>query len=313
MYKCLIVTREIQGWEKALDKYNFENLDPTVVNEPEDIQTNIAEAEIIMGIPFLASPYIDQAKNLKWFQSSFAGVDALTQPGMRRDYVLTNVKDTYGKPMAEYTFAYILGLKRKIVEHLSWQKENKWNQFEASVIESETIGIVGTGSIGSEIAKIAKAFGMKTVGLKNTPGEVEHFDKTYSSENKSEFFASHLDYLVSVLPATATTLDFYNADTFSQLTSSPLFINVGRGNNVNEDDLCKAIDSNQISGAVLDVFKQEPLPQKSKLWDQKNVWITPHTSGYVDIDGVHKICEENYSRYLNNEELLYQIDFDKGY
>lgn len=313
MKKCLIVTRDVQDWEQALNKYAFDDLDAIVTNDDSKVSELISSVEIIFGIPFLASPHIDKAINLKWFQSSFAGVDALTKEGLKRDYKLTNVKDTYGKPMAEYAFTYILGLRRQINENLKWQDEKKWNQFPYPVIESQTIGIVGTGAIGKEIAKIAKAFGMNTIGLKNSPGQVEYFDKCFDTTQKIEFLKQDLDYIISILPATPDTEDFFDSDAFEQIESKPIFMNIGRGNNVNEDDLCQALDSGLISKAILDVFKQEPLDPESALWHQKNLIITPHTSGYVGNENVFKICEDNYARYLAGGELKYQIDFDKGY
>jgi len=266
----------------------------------------------LFGNPPIIRKYINQANNVKWVQSSFAGVDALIADDLKSDYTLTGVKDVYGPPIAEYVFAYILGLKRQVFNNKQWQADSHWNQFSYDVIEEKSIGIVGTGSIGKHIAKVAKTFGMQTKGLRTSNEPLEFFDAMHTKEDQADFFKD-LDYVVCVLPNTKNTKDFFNAETFALMEEKSIFINVGRGANVDENALLKALQTKQIGGAILDVFKTEPLPKESKLWHAENIILTPHVSGYVTGENLFAIFEENYKRYLKNEPLQYAVDFTKGY
>jgi phosphoglycerate dehydrogenase-like enzyme len=311
-YTCLVLTRDCDEFEKKLQKCNLPNLNIIIGRNKEIIKKYLPKVDIIFGDPPTIKNYISQASSLKWVQSNFAGIDALIGENLPKNYTLTNVKNTYGKPMAEYVFAYILGLKRKIFSNQEWQSQHHWNQFEYKIIENESIGIIGTGSIGKEIARIAKAFGMKTRGM-NTQGDgVKFFDKTFSRQEQEQFF-SGLDYIVSVLPNTSKTKHFFNSKTFSQMESSSWFISIGRGQNVCETSLIKALDTKQIAGAILDVFEIEPLPKNSPLWDMGNVYITPHVSGHVITDIAFEIFTKNYQKFRNGDELDYKINFNKGY
>lgn len=313
MIKCVVGTRDPQDWENGLKRPEFENLDATIVTTVNEATDLLAEAEIAIGIPAFFAQGINSATNLKWIQSSFAGVDALCTPGLRRDYVLTNMKDVYGKPIAEYVFAYILSDTRRLPVHEQWQRASEWNQTESQVVEGRTIAIFGTGSIGSQIARIAKAFGMTTVGVSRSGTPSEHFDSTYGVNQLDEALSRPLDYLVGVLPGTDATTNFFNHNVFSQLKGGPMFINVGRGASAVETDIINALDTGLLSSAVLDVFQTEPLPQDSPLWTHDKVKLTPHNSGYINPEPIISVVADNFGRYQNNEPLLNQVDFELGY
>ena len=309
---CLILSRECDEFEAKLKKYDLPNLGIIIGRDEPTIQAALPTVNIIFGESPAIKKHIAQATNIAWVQSSFAGVDALIGDGLPQHYVLTNVKETYGKPMAEYVFAYLLGLKRQVWKNRDWQFEQRWNQFSYPVIEGESIGIVGTGSIGKQIARVAQAFGMKTRGMNTQGSAVEYFDQAYATTDQEAFF-SGLDYIISVLPNTPQTKHFFDQSVFTLMEPSAWFINVGRGSNVCEADLVQALESEQIAGAVLDVFENEPLSADSPLWRFENVYITPHVSGYVQTDTAFEIFASNYQKFCAGEPLDYQIDFQKGY
>lgn len=232
---------------------------------------------------------------------------------LRNDYILTNVKETYGKEISEYIFSYILLLEKQVLENLEYQKNKVWNQRPHPSIKNKTIAIMWTWSIWKEIAKVAKIFGMKTIGFRTINENVDYFDSIYTQENIKEF-CSQADYLISVLPNTDSTKDIINKTTLSFMKKTSVFMNVGRGDNVNEDDLLNALQNKDISFAVLDVFKQEPLPQEHTFWNLENIIITPHISGYIsNNDRIVEIFWKNYKKFIAWKQLDYQIDFKKWY
>lgn len=308
----IALTTDPEDYRKKLAELNLPDLEVLIPQDPHNAKEEVGRANIIIGQPPLAKQYINEAKNILWMQSSFAGIDALVEDGLRQDYILTNVKGVYGELMAEYTLAYIFTFEKEILNNIAYQREKQWKEREAHHIQGKTITILGTGSIGKEIAKKAQAVGLKTLGYQMTQDPAEFFDEVFSG-NKLEECLKRADYVVSVLPKTKDTTNILNYKTLSTMKPSAILINIGRGNVVDESDLIKAIQEKKISKAVLDVFNEEPLPQGSPLWSTENIYITPHMSAYVVSDKVFEIFAENYKRFTEGKELLYKVDFSKGY
>ena len=307
----LVISRNQEEYERRLKALNLPNLEILAPRDAEGIRQNIERANIMLANPPLAKNYINAAKNVKWMQSTYAGVDAMNAEGLRKDYVLTNIREVYGPPLAEYAFAYILAYRKEISENRAYQKEHVWKQRLAGMISGQTLCVVGAGSIGKEIAKIGKAFGMRTIGYRTKGEPVEFFDKIYSGDLKE--CVAEGDYVISVLPNTKSTDDIFNKDIFKAMKSTALFMNIGRGNAVVETDLISALENKTIARAVLDVFKEEPLPADNLLWAVENLYITPHMSGYIFTEREFEIFAENYRRFCAGEELMYRVDFTKGY
>ena len=307
----IVITRNQEEYERRLTALDLPDLEIIAPRDEQGIRENIGRANIMLATPPLARGYINDATNVKWMQSTYAGVDALNAEGLRKDYVLTNIRDVYGPPLAEYAFAYILAFRKELAENLAYQKKHEWKQRVAGVIAGQTLCIVGAGSIGKEIARLGKAFGMRTIGYRTKDEPAEFFDEIYSGDLKK--CVAEGDYVVSVLPRTKNTDDVFTLETFTAMKSTALFMNIGRGNAVVEQDLVTALEKKLIARAVLDVFKGEPLPADSPLWEVENLAITPHMAGYIFTDREFEIFEENYRRFCVGEELLYRVDFAKGY
>ena len=307
----IVITRNQEEYERRLGALGLPDLEVLAPRDEQGIRENIGRANIMLATPPLAHGYINAAKNVKWMQSTYAGVDAMNAESLRKDYVLTNIREVYGPPLAEYAFAYILAFRKELAENLAYQKKHEWKQRVARMVAGQTLCVVGAGSIGKEIARVGKAFGMRTVGYRSTNEPVEFFDEIYASDLKKCVALG--DYVVSVLPNTKQTDDIFNAGVFASMKNTAVFINVGRGNSVNETDLIAALNERKIAKAVLDVFKKEPLPSDSPLWDVENLDITPHMAGYIFTDREFEIFAENYRRFCAGEALLYRVDFVKGY
>jgi len=311
--KLLILTNEQKDFKGFIEGFHFDNLDICVPTSEDEILENIEHAEIILWNPKITVKYINKAKNLKWLQSTFAGIDALNKEWLKKDYILTNVRDVYGPIMSEYVFGYMLMLEKNILWNLDYQKNKVWAENQYPSLVGKKIWILWTWSIWLKIAEVAKTFWMTVYGYSTSRTPKQFIDTMFTSETIEDFLPD-LDYMVSVLPSTQETQWVIDKSMFNQMKASCVFINVWRGANINEADLIDALEQKKISAAVLDVFTQEPLPKESKFWDLENVYITPHISGNMsNISSLWEIFTENYKRYTNGDELIHTIDFNKGY
>jgi phosphoglycerate dehydrogenase-like enzyme len=179
-------------------------------------------------------------------------------------------------------------------------------------LRGKTIGLLGVGSIGAEVARTAKFFGMTVRGYTRSSEDCEFVDEYFHSGDLLKF-ANGLDYLVAILPNTKETRKLVDAELLSALPPHFVFINVGRGSAVDESALANALEKDKLAGAVLDVFEQEPLPQEHPFWTTKNLQITYHTSAPSFPEDIAKVFIENYRLYIEGKPLKYQVDFERGY
>jgi len=313
MTKVVICNREPIEYKALVDACDLPNIELYAPSDEQELIEHIADAEVIFANPIMLSRYINYAKNVKWVQSSFAGIDALNDDSLKKDYILTNMKDAYGEIIAEYLLGYVLMLQKNILGNIENQKTKTWWQRSYPSIVWKKVGIMWIGSIGSVVARYCKSFWMQVYWYASSEREHEYLDRVFTDENQDDFL-SDLDYLINILPNTPYTQGIINTDLLSKLPSKAVFMNVGRWANVREDDLIKAIKEKQIAWAVLDVFQTEPLPKESELWDLDNVYITPHVSGYVeDNSKIISTFSDNYKRYISGQQLQNTIDFNKGY
>ena len=272
----------------------------------------VRDANIILGRPELVVRILGQAERLEWVQSSFAGIEPFCASNLRKGYILTGVKGVFGPLMSEYVFGYILALERNILETRENQKQTLWRKIPYRSLAGLTIGICGLGSIGRHIALTASHFKMRVLGLSRSAAPTPNVEKVFGPPEIAEF-ASHLDYLVAVLPNTPSTKQLISADVFEHLQKSAVLINVGRGNTVDEDALATALRDGILRAAVIDVFDTEPLPSHSPLWELENAYVTPHNSAPTFPRDIADIFCDNYKRFRSREPLKYLIDLERGY
>ena len=240
------------------------------------------------------------------------GVDTLLQPGLRRDYLLTNVRGIFGPWMAEYVMGYAIMHERLGWQRYRAQQEQRWEPALPGTLRGRTLGILGVGSIGAAIARAARFFGMRTLGYTVRSEESEHIDQYYHA-GELLALAQQADYLVAALPSTAASRHLIDAAVLRAMRRHAVLMNVGRGSAVDEDALVQALREGWIAGAVLDVFQQEPLPPEHPLWTLPNVIITSHTAALSFPEEVAPIFVDNYRRYVAGEPLEYRVDFERGY
>ena len=312
MNKLLILDSKAADFADEIEKRALLDLEIHVYAEPIKSKAVVADVNIILGTPAMVLEVLSEAKGLQWVQSTFAGVERFCKPGIRKDYVLTGVKNIFGAQMSEYVFAYILALERSLFETFENQKKRKWRALPFRSIAGLTIGICGLGSIGQELARTAANFGMRIVALKSAYDDVDQVERIYEPTQMAEFVAQ-VDYLVNTLPDTPATHGMINGSILEKMKESAVLINVGRGSTIVEKDLTIALQNGVIRAAVIDVFEHEPLSESSPLWEMENVIVTPHNSAFSFPKDIADIFEENYHKFTRGETLNYIVDFEQGY
>ena len=265
----------------------------------------------MLGRPDLVAAALGDMPDVRWVQSTWAGITPLLALG-RRDYVLTGVKDTFGPQMAEYVLGYLLARELRLLERREHQLRRDWWPAESGTLRGKTLGIMGTGSIGRDIAGLAEAFGMRVIGYSRGGAPVDGFECVFPADRLVEFLPLP-DYLVSVLPDTPETFELLDEQAFQLMRNECYLVNVGRGNVIDESALEAALQRAEIGGAVLDVFQQEPLPADSPLWDAPGLTVTAHMAAKSHPPDIARIFVENYNRFVAGKTLNHVIEFERGY
>jgi len=287
------------------------------------IEDDLQNAEIILSFSIRPEQF-RLAHALCWIHAPTAAVHQLLFPAMvKSDVILTNAHEVHGPVVAEHVIALIFALAMKIPQAARLQQKRTWGQDaiwndapRPREVAGATLGLIGLGSIGRNVARMASALGMRVIAVR------EHLEKknpegvaaVYGSTQIEELLSAS-DYLVMAAPLTQATRGLMNADRLAAMRPDAYLINVGRGAQVDEMALADALRNRRIAGAALDVFEQEPLPAESPLWDLENLLITPHTAGLTEKlwQRHYALFSENLRRYLAREPLLSIVDKQKGY
>jgi glyoxylate/hydroxypyruvate reductase len=238
--------------------------------------------------------------------------DFLQRPDLPKGVPVMRLKDpgiiAY---MTEYVLLYILSHRRFQATYRRYQAERRWHEHIPPFPSDVRIAVLGLGSIGQRFAEVFSNLGYKVNGWSRGPHELPGIDGYHGRDQLTACIAP-CDYVVCILPETAETRDIIDARTIASMKRGAYFINVGRGRLVVEEDLLAALDSGQLSGAALDVFRTEPLPVDSRLWTHPNVVVTPHASGGAPQGSLSHIAE-NYRRLLGGRPLINIANPARGY
>ncbi len=304
-----------------------------IVPENEWPDDKTTDAEIIYTTDKLPSP--EQAPNLRWVQTHWAGIDRLPgSPLWESDIQLTTASGIHTPNMGQYVMAQILSWASRVPDWIRTQQKGEWPPRRRELLmpdelRDRTIGIIGYGSIGREVARLAHAFGMTILVIKNDAKQV--VDRGYTLDGQGDpdghlptriyppeairSMIALCDYVVVTLPLTEKTHHFLDESVFREMKPTSFLVNVARGSVINEADLIKALQRGRLAGAGLDVFETEPLPSTSPLWAMDNVIITPHTSGFTPHydERAVDLFVTNLNRYLAGEALLNVVNREAGY
>lgn len=309
------------GWFPDRLRAEFPGLDVVQLPTYERIDQHLIDTEILVSWS-LRPEQVPAAKKLCWIHSPVAAVHLLMIPRIiHSNIVVTNARAINGPVVAEHVIAQIFALAKCLPQALRLQEQRKWGQDSIwqrrpKEIASATLGLVGLGSIGSEVAKRAGALGMRVLAVrqdltKPKPNEVERVGPL----DELDQMLSLADYVVLCAPVTPETNLLMNAKRIAKMKPDSCLINVGRGPLIEDQALVDALRAGRIRGAALDVFLKEPLADDSPYWDLENVLLTPHTAALSEHfwERQYKLLAENLHRYLASKTLLGVVDKSKGY
>jgi phosphoglycerate dehydrogenase-like enzyme len=246
-----------------------------------EISFDVGEADVLIAFGIaINEELMRRATRLKWIQSLATGVDHfLNSPYLLPRTLLTSARGIHGNAMRETVAFLMLSLTHETPVLVRNQLAHRWDRRTWPLLAGKTAVIAGVGLSSAAIANLLQAFGMRVIGTTRTPRAVEGFDRIEHTDRLVEF-AGEADYLINILPSTRENRDLIGASIFAAMKNTAFFINVGRGETVDEQALIAALRGSRIAGAGLDVYRSEPLPAESPLWDMPNVVACPHIGGF---------------------------------
>jgi len=278
----------------------------------------VAGAEVVLGFP-RESPrglawVVRTAPHLRFLQAMYAGAGqqlraARLTPDELDRVAFASSAGVHATPLAEWSIFGLLAFTKGLPRLLEDKAARHWDHYPGDELPGKTLLVVGVGEIGREVVRLARAFGMKVIGVKR------HAEGEWSGVERLRDYAARADAMVVTLPLTEETAGLVDRETIEAMPEGAIFVNVGRGGVVDEDALVDALRSGKLRGAALDVFAEEPLPESSPLWGLDNVLLSPHTAA-LSIHENARIVElfaENLRRYLAGDELVNRIDTDVFY
>jgi len=302
---------------------DFPQLDVVHLDSYDRIDTELPDAEIAVTWSLRPEQFA-LAKKLRWIHSPAAAVHQLMFPElMNSDVLLTNAREVHGPVVAEHVIALIFALAKKLPDAVRLQGKHAWGQEilwrgrpRPREVAGSTLGLVGVGSIGRELARKASALGMRVIAARENPekGTPDGAAQVYPA-SQLELVLGQSDYVVLATPVTPATRGLMNAERLARMKADACLINVGRGPLVDEPALAAALRNHTIGGAALDVFEEEPLPADSPLWDLENLLITPHSAGLTEKlwERHYVLLSDNLRRYLAHQPLRAVVDKRSGY
>jgi phosphoglycerate dehydrogenase-like enzyme len=302
--------RDVSDFANAEERGDF--------SSREQFDAHLAEAEIIYG-PGLPKNVIARASKLRWIQTTDAGVDDfLDSDIIESSVIVTNASGgMYAISIAECVLEMMLMFVKKMPLGFQLKQERKWKTFSLTVLHSKTVGIVGLGSIGRQVARLSKVFGMRVLATRRSTRSTtrtRNVDTLFSKDQLPQLL-SDSDFVVLALPLTPETNNLIGEEQLLTMKPTAYLINICRGNIVDEAALTRALEENCIAGAGLDVFVTEPLPVESRLWELPNVILSPHVAGEIEDYDLRatRLFADNLRRYLNGKRLRNVVDKKKGY
>jgi D-2-hydroxyacid dehydrogenase (NADP+) len=284
----------------------------------KELNAFLSRGEILYGwARLLPERVLARAPGLKWIQLMSAGVDELPDEIMRSPVAVTSASGLHGVPIGEFVLEIMLMFVKKAPLCFRMKQEKQFQGFRPGLLRGQTMGVVGLGHIGREVARLAKAFGMRVIATRRSGAQgarARHVDILVPPE-RLQVLLKESDFVVLALPLTAQTRGLIGEQELRAMKPEAYLINVARGAVVDEDALIRALEQNRIAGAGLDVFSTEPLPPDSRLWELPNVIFSPHVSGIMPgylVRATELFCD-NLKRYLSGRRLRHLVVKARGY
>ncbi len=319
----LTATRTVLLWTDAPGPYaqaaEAAGLDATFAfvsvpakDDPGDATLARAEAMLAWRPPARLAA---RAPRLRWVQALTAGVEQwLGSPDVPASTLLTCARGTHRLQMPEHILAALFLVAKHLDGIVLDQRERRWRRRVNDTLAGKTLGILGLGAIGTEVARKATALEMRVIGTKRRPAPVAHVERVHGPAETDAVLAAS-DYVLLLLPSTAETRGIMNAERLARMKPTAHLLNFARGDLVVDGDLVEAVLAKRVAGAVLDVFTTEPLPPQSPLWSTDGIVIFPHVGGLHPTRDrlVADLFAENLGRFARGEPLLHVVDPARGY
>ena len=312
---CLLWLDDFKSYEQALANAGIaDRFEVYCVKRdekpPEDL---IPRVEVLAG--WKHGGLLGRMPKLRWVQAMTAGVEAwLGAPGLRDEVALCCARGSHRHSMSENILGALFHLTKPYMAVALDQKASRWNKRQSTLLAGQTLGILGLGAIGQELALKAAALEMRVIGTKRSPEPVEGVEEVYAGDETDDVLRQS-DFVVLLMPATAETDNFINTARLRAMKPTAWLLNFARGSLVADDDLIAAVKAKTIAGAVLDVFREEPLPATHLFWTTENILVLPHIGGGHAGRGavVAEIFAENARCYLAGEPFATEVDRARGY
>ena len=300
----------------------FSDIEFVRLTSAERVRDEIVDADVLMAWRVNEEAF-RSARKLKWIHTGMAGLTwILIPPVIDSDVIVSNSKGVHPPIMGEHAMALILAFSRRLHDCMDFQRKAVWARAEIygcvpsfEGLGGKTLGVLGFGAIGCEVARRARSFDMRVIGFKRDASRAsDRADVLYAPDELDDHL-SEIDYLVIAAPLTDETEHMIGAPQFERMKPTSVLINLARGEIVDQDALITALENDQIAGAGLDVFVPDPLPDGHPLFTTKNLILTPHVSG-TSPEMWRRITDmfiDNIGRFREGRELINQVDKKKGY
>ncbi|PAP75439.1 D-2-hydroxyacid dehydrogenase [Rubrivirga marina] len=287
----------------------------------DDVRPHLGDVAVALG--YFPPALVAEAPSLGWIQSWSAGLDWLVEheafdASAHPDLAVTSASGVHAVPIGEHVFSFLLAFARQLPTALRDQRAHRWGGSDdyGGVFEllNKRLVVIGAGAIGERVIRLADAFGMTSVAVRHSGRETPGALRTVTPDAMADELAE-ADAVVAALPATDATYRMLDAGVFGAMKRGTVFVNVGRGETVDQHDLVEALRSGHVGAAGLDVVEDEPLPASSPLWDMDNVILTPHVAGDTPhyAERALHLFADNLERWRAGDDLRNRVDLEAGY
>jgi len=288
------------------------DLEVMSTGDSAELSRMAADCPVWLGQPDLLATLLRQGHTPQWLQSTWAGITPLLAEGLPREYRLTRAVGIFGQVMAEFVLTYMLGHEREVLARLVSQVERKWDNRLGQSLAGRKALIVGAGDIGQSVAQFLLPFGVELYGIASAPRTQAPFVEVGALTDLDRL-VGEVDYVINLLPNTPETHDLFDAKLFAKFKPTGVFINVGRGVAVVDADLVEALKEGHLAGAVIDVCRQEPLPQRHPFWTAWGLLLTGHSSAPTSPAAMVQLFVDNVRAFQVGVALRGEVDFSRGY
>ena len=313
----------ISGAASMSDVPGLDALPPRVevhfAPDREALRDTLGGTEVLLGWDFRGrdlEAHWAHADRLRWIHWCGAGVDALLFPALvDSDVQVTNARGIFDRAMAETVLGYLLAEAKRFPESWDLQKNHLWKRRRSDLLENQRALVVGVGGIGQAVGALLKAAGLRVQGIGRSARDDDPVFGRIHELGELRSLAGNADWVIGVLPSTAETRGVFGRDFFASMGPGARFVNIGRGDAQDEEALREALEAGAIAGAMLDVFRTEPLPADSPLWDTPNLFVSPHISGdyHTFPEDVMRQFIDNLERYCTGQPLHTPVNKALGY